>query len=314
MTRHGAGLLLFAVACGGEPANSGRDQPIVVRGGSFKEGTVPGTPPLTSDEIADGAEPTGSHVTVVDSQNNVLRPGQVGKGLSGRATDDASSVALQLKDQGEGFWVVPLGPADPAVPGELTWSVSLDVAHDVPPGLHTLLLAALDEEGRAGTQFALPVCVRSPIPDNLHACDPSIPPPAAVVSLGWDANIDLDLLVVTPENKFVDPKHPSTSTDGELEDGDGLFDHDGLAHCELTGARRENLVFSSKPKPGVYYVFVNLFDGCGLPATRFDVSVHLAQGDPPEQVEVLHFDGEVLAAQANGGTGLGTYVTEFTIQ
>lgn len=300
-------MALSLVACGGEPADTGLDEPIILRLATFKEGELPGEPPLTTEQIEDGVAPTGSRVTIVDSQNNVLRPGQTGKTLSGRATDDSTAVGMRIDGQGEGYWITTLGPPDPSAPGELTWKASLDVAHDLEPGLYTLLLAGIREDGTAGTQFALPVCVRSAVPDNFHACNPDLAPPAAVFSLAWDANVDLDLLVVTPSGKFVDPKHPTTSTDGEVDEGDGIFDHDGLGNCVI-GNRRENLVFQEKPEKGTYYVFVNVFDGCGVPATRFDFTLHL------DAVEALRVSGEALGALANGGTELGTYVTEFIIQ
>jgi hypothetical protein len=299
---------LFAalVSCG-EPALSGLDEPIVIDRARFKEGELPVDPARVTPKV-----------TIVDSVNNILRRGQTGKVVAGRVTDDASAIGVVLGDEGTGYWLAPLGAADPQAPGELTWSLSLDVAHDVKTGLQPLRFAALDGDGNGGPVFELPVCVVPDVPDNLNACDPAIPPPGAVVSLEWDADVDLDLVVYTPEGKFVDPKHPSTALpeEGEIDpaDADGVFDHDGFAGCEANGARRENLVFQAKPSPGVYYVFVTLFDACDASSVRYRASLHLPSGEPATLGEVLHVEGELLADQEQGGVGLGSFTTEFLIQ
>jgi len=309
----------------GDPGLLGEDEPIRVRSASFHEGDLPGSPPLAPEAIAAGAPLTGSHVTIVETRNSVLRPGQAAKNLSGRATDDAVALGVQLAGEGSGHWVLPLGPADPAAPGELTWALSMDVAHDAPPGLHTLLFAAIDDQGGAGTQFAVPVCITDDAPDNLHACDPTIPAPAVIVSLEWDADADLDLRVITPTGKLVDPKHPSTALpneDDEIEPkpSDGVFDHDAHPECRPVGGHRENLVFQEKPMPGVYYVFVGLFDPCDEASARFRVSLETSSaaggnGDPPGPlVEQFAIAGGVSAVQADAGDAFGLFVTEFVIQ
>src|SRR5690348_17358322 len=92
----GAALLLL-VGCGdGEPALSGLDEPIRVTTAMFKPGELPGSAP--------GSGASGPKVTVIESANNVLRPGQAGKTLSGRATTDASAVAARLEGLGTGYW------------------------------------------------------------------------------------------------------------------------------------------------------------------------------------------------------------------
>ena len=233
------------------------------------------------------------------------------------------ALGVQLEGEGTGHWVVPLGSPDPAAPGELLWQIGLDVAHDAPVGPQRLLFAAIDAEGDAGTQFALPVCVLGDVPDNRAACDPAAAPPAAVFSLAWQNDADLDLVVVTPEGKFVDPKHPTTAppsdgTDDDEDDGlrpgDGAFDVDGMSACNPAGGRRENLVFQEKPRPGTYYLFVRLFDACDEAGASFVASVHLAEGEPPQQREVLRVPGHVQTVHAQGGDDLGLFVTQLTIQ
>jgi hypothetical protein len=304
----------------GDPGLLGEDEPIRLRLASFHAGELPGDPPLAPEAIAAGTPLAGSHVTIVETRSSVLRPGQAAKSLSGRATDDAVALGVQLKGEGTGHWVVPLGPADPATPGELIWAISMDVAHDAPAGLHTLLFAALDAQGGAGTQFAVPVCVTDDTPDNLHACDPTIAAPALVFSLEWDTDVDLDLRIVTPSGKLVDPKHPTTALpneEGEVEpqEVDGIFDHDALSACNPVGGHRENLVFQQKPAAGVYYLFVGMFDACGQPAARFHASIEAANTDPPGPlVEQFAISGAVTAAQVDAGETFGLFVTEILVQ
>ena len=129
-----AGALVFAHACNdGDPGLLGTDEPVRVRMATFHEGDLPGAPPLPAEAVGEGAPLAGSHVTIVETRNSVLRPGQAAKSLSGRATADAVALGVQLAGEGTGHWVVPLGPADPATPGELTWAISLDVSHEAPP-------------------------------------------------------------------------------------------------------------------------------------------------------------------------------------
>jgi hypothetical protein len=306
--------LLVAAGCGGEPSLIGLEEPIRVTGATFHEGELPGRPP--------GSGAAGPRPTVLESVNNVLRPGQGGKTVSGRTTADASAVALRLEGLGTGFWTLPVGAPDPQANGELTFSVAYDVAPDAKPGPGRLLFAAVDEAGRSGEQAALDVCIAAPIPDNLNACDPKRKPPAAVLSLAWDTGADVDLVLVTPAGKIVDAKHPSTAaSDGTSvkpdAEKDGILDRDANAACAGDRTRRENVVWKSKPAPGTYLVYANLWSACGEAGARFVLSLYLAEpaGNGNERlVEKLSVPGRLIAEDANGGSGPGLYVTAFSIQ
>lgn len=312
MRRAIAILAAALLGCSGEASPTGFGEPIRVLDGVFKAGPLPGSPPV------DGGEPVKPTVTAVNSVNNILRPGQGGKGLGGVVTDDASGVAVRFPDLGTGYWLVVPGAPDVSAPDALTFSMNLDVAADAPPGLHTLRFAAVNEMGEAGTQTDLLVCIDSPIPDNFNACDPSIPPPQAVLSLSWDAQVDLDLVVVTPSGQVVDAKHRSTAP---LADGgvtidpmkDGVIDRDSNAGCALD-ARRENLVWQGAPAAGQYLVYVNLFSACARDAVRFTVALHRAEpaDGGSTLVKKLEQSGELLAIDANGGATKGLYVTAFS--
>ncbi|MFT3773687.1 MAG: hypothetical protein QM820_50580 [Minicystis sp.] len=306
-------LALAWLGCSGEASPTGFGEPIRVLEGVFKAGDLPGTPPV------DGGTPAKPNVTAVNSANNILRPGQASKSLTGVVTDDASAVAVRFADLGTGYWLVVPGAPDVSAPDALTWAMSFDVAADVPPGLHTLRFAAVDDKGVAGTQTDVLVCVDAPIPDNLNACDPSLAPPAAVLSLTWDAAVDLDLVVVLPSGQVVDAKHRSTApiTDAGVQPDpkkDGVIDRDSNGACVIDGIRRENLVWQSEPTAGQYLVYANLFSACGQQAVRFTVTLYRAQqaDGGSALVETSKQSGELLAIDANGGANNGLYVTSFS--
>ncbi len=314
-----AAAIALASGCSSETSPLALGEPIVVRSASFKAGSLPGVLPASG---SDAGPPPGSRVTVVDSVNNVLHAGQSGKALSGRTTDDALSIGARFGDLGTGFWIVPTGAPDPTNPGELTWAFTYDIARDAPPGLHPLLLAAIDSNSNAGEETRLDTCITRPIPDNLNACDPTIVPPFAVLSLSWDADVDLDLVVVAPDGRVIDPKHPTTA---EGVDGgapvpnpakDGVLDRDSNAGCTIDATRRESLVWQARPGDGDYLVYANLFSACGQQAVRFTATLSFAEAtgaDTWTLTDKLSASGELLANDANGGAAIGLYITDFSI-
>jgi hypothetical protein len=314
---------LGALGCGnGQQSTLGPSQPFRVRGAQFMSGALPGDPP------PDGGRPMAEEggpplVTAADLNSSVAIQGQAGKGVSGRATANSRSVGIALDDVSSGYWVVPTRILD-LVTGELTWSATLDFDRSIPPGLHPLRFVAFDENGNPGTQITSKFCIAGLVPDNLSACEPSVAPPAAVISLSWDANADLDLQVVTPEGIVVTPKHPSTlppagdaGADAAAPSGAlGTIDRDSNANCVVDGVRVENLVFQKDAPEGTYQIFANLFDSCKQPSVRFDVAVYGAE--PSADTEggkelrlYYHRGGELLDSQVNPTADRGLFVTEF---
>jgi hypothetical protein len=231
-------------------------------------------------------------------------------------------VALRLLDLGSGYWLFPVGAPDPTAQGEYAWSARVDFAREIPSGEHELLLAALDRNGHAGAQFSSRLCFTSPLGDD-SVCDPRQAPPAAVLSLSWDAGADLDLRVITPAGKIVDAKHPSTALAADAGaavdvtgPGVGVLDRDSVRACVADGVQRENLIFASEPAAGSYSLYANLYDGCGLPGARFTLSVHRAipdaDGGAARLTETFRRSGVLLAGDANAGAELGMFVTTFS--
>jgi hypothetical protein len=320
-------LALSVCACAGENPTRGASEPIRVydvllkEQAQFKSGKLPGRRPLTDAEVAQGAKPVTPNITSLTSQNGVTSAGATGKVLTGRASPTAAAVGVEFVGAGSGYWLVPTGSPDPMNNGELAFSITVDFSDGVPTGNQRMRFVALDEAGRAGTQFDQPLCIAPLIPDNLNACRATIAPPALVLSLDWDRSVDLDLELLTPEGKFVDPKHPSTApSEGDggiptpLPPDVGVLDRDSNAGC-VDGHQHEDLVFQEKPPKGHYLVYANLFDSCGEAAVRFVLSFHASQtGKRPgtfEVVETYRTSGEILGMQENGGSGRGLYLTEF---
>jgi hypothetical protein len=303
----------LAYACSSSPPSTlGLTEPLRVRGGAFHEGELPGAAPDS------GA--AGPSITTVESLNNVVRQFQANKSFTGRTSTDGVSVGLRFGDVGTGYWVLPVDAPDPQANGELTWQAISDIG-ELTPGLHPLRIVAFNNSGVAGAQTEIPLCVSSPVPDNLHACDPTKAPPAAVLALTWDTDVDLDLRVLTSFGKTIEAKTPSSALpDGGKTNpaatGVGVLDGDSNANCVLDGRRREQVVWQTAPTAGTYQVYANLFDSCGQASVRFHVTLYrrteASPGNGGDLAVVLERDAALLRDDANGGAAPSTFVTELT--
>jgi hypothetical protein len=303
---------LFVAGCGGERLTEGADEPLRVQGAQFFKGDLPGSRPLNLEEVKAGKEPKKPFSTTPEIAGRLLSASEASVGLSGTASQDSYAVALKLDKLGTGYWVLPVGSPDPFNNNDLSWSARVDLA-DVPAGLHQLRVAALDEANRAGTQRSLELCIRSPVPDNLNACDPTIEPPRLVASLAWDSSADLDLSVLTPSGEVINYAHVN---DAKKTDTPGQFSGDAGTGCIPSGSRHESVVWQAKPAKGIYYIYVNLSDPCEDGATPFEVTTHVSKrrGEEFELVESYRTASELLSVQANGGATLGTFITEFVVE
>lgn len=282
-----AAVLLLVLGCESQRAPSGLEEPLRARGAQFIEGELP--------TVVEGPV-----VTSVVTQNAVLLSGQGAKVFSGRAQDVASSIAVRFAEIGTGYWVFPLGGPDPQFPGELVWNTSFDFAPSAPPGLRTLLFAAIDAGGRAGPSVALSICVASSLPDNLHVCDPNRAPPAVVVSLAWDRDADLDLVLVSADGQEMRAKTAPRS-------GDTFADRDSLASCVPDNTRTEHIVFTDRPR-GRFAMYASLFDACGEHAVRFTAEVYEAENG--SLVRKAQRSGTMIDLDANAGQDRGLFVFE----
>ena len=316
-------LALAACACSDEVLTAGATEPIRVydaqldEAARFKSGTLPGKRPLSDAEVAQGVKPATPNITSLICRTGDLRRGN-GKVLRASFCD-GSRIAIGFVGAGSGYWLVPAGSPDPQQ-RRARIHVTVDFNDGVPTGSQHLRFVALDDAGRRGlSSISRSASLRSS--RTTSTCRATIAPPALVVSLDWDRPVDLDLEVVTPDGKLVNPKHPSTAPSEETEvfrrppDDVGVLDRDSNGGCFIDGHQLENLVFQEKPSKGHYLVYANLFDSCGEDAVRFDLSFHASQAGKQagtfEVVETYSTRGEILQMQENGGRGKGLYVTEF---
>jgi hypothetical protein len=308
-------IALVAAGCGGEPITQGLTEPIRVLGAQFRSGPLPGDPPLTLEQLAEGAQLVRPYPTPPEVAGRIVNAGELDFPVNGRASADTYAVAFQIAGAGTGYWLVPVSAPDPSNNDELTWSATLDLGPALGPGLRRLRVAAVDAAGRSGTQRELELCVRSPVPDNLNGCDATLQPPALVVSLTWDDPADLDLSIIASDGTIVDRANTRGSGAGTAG---AQLERDVHAGCLSAGAPRENVIWQTPPAPGVYSVYVNLYDGCGELSVPFTLSSHVSEepADSPgqyRQIETFRSAGALTSFAANGGGQRGLWVTELEI-
>ncbi len=310
-----AALALVLAGCTGVSADLGLDEPLRVPNARFVEGPLPGLAP--DDEST--ATPA---ITSVEFASTVIRLGQANKQVAGRTSTEAVAVAVAFTGLGTGYWVSTLGPPDPTEGNELTWKVDASIGWDVPVGPGSIDIVAIDAAGNAGKQHRTDVCVRADLIDN-STCDAALAPPDTVIALSWDTNVDLDLVVRTPEGKLVSSAAPSTIAHAppimpsELSgDGVGVLDRDSNGACRIDAINREALVWKTAPHAGAYLIYANLNDACGQASVRFTATLYRAKtlDDGTKQlVEVSRQGGRLFADAADGGVGPGLFLLQLAL-
>jgi hypothetical protein len=315
-------LALIAACDAGQSPVTGIGEPIQVLNGQFIEGPLPGAPASDGGgaRAAADAGPGALSILGVMFASTQVVPGVAGKSFSGNVTDDAAAVGVRIAGMGTGYWIVPVGPPDAMIAGALTFSISASFQASDAPGLHELQFVAIGAAGNAGKQFDLQVCIDSRIPDNGHACDPNTPPPAAVFSLRWDTNFDLDLHVVTPDGVDYTPEtpygEPLEAGARSAPSGAPYIDRDSLRACVPDGLRQEDLIFPDALPKGVYEIYVDPYAACGQTAVHFTFTVYQSTGKCPncELRAAPSTSGELLASQVTGGVGPPLFVKELFVQ
>jgi hypothetical protein len=294
-------LTATLVACDSEPYDVGLDEPIVVQRAELKHG-----------ELSEGPEERAT-ITSLQLNFGVLQQGASNVSLSGRTTGDAYSVAIRFEGLGSGYWVKPVGAPDPTLPDELTFDFSFQAAYDIEPGMHTFLAVAFDEAGRPGPGYTIPVCVVSDLPDNRNACDDTREPPPAIISLTWNADVDLDLIIEGPGGIRYDRSHRS-ELDGDTELW-GL-DLDGSTGCLVDGRRRENFVLHELPEEGsTFLAYASFFDACSKQSVRFELTVYRSRRWPDGTYSLEaepSVRSQFVRAQQNGGVATPLYLRAVT--
>ncbi len=305
--------LIAILACDkGLTRTLGLDEPIRVHGAQFIAGPLPGSPP--------DAGSGGAKITAFSVADPTVLPGQANKAINGRTSTEAVSVALRFVDLGTGFWVLPVGTEDTQFPGEYTWQATSDfnplAARS--PGNHPVRVVAIDANGNAGDAQEFTLCLAPWIPDNGSTCNTTKTPPALVISLAWDAPVDIDLGVIGPDGKLTNAKSPSTIAPdaGVLDPTAGVIDRDSLSSCVEDSLRQEDLVFQQAPPSGtVFDVYANLFDACGQRGASFVATAYTFSNGLPVAGQTAK--GVFTSYDANGGVVAGsavagTYLFSFT--
>jgi hypothetical protein len=279
---------VLVAGCAGVTADPGVSAQIRVGGAQYYEGAMP----APASDVA---------VTSIDSLNNTIWPGQVGKTLSGRVASAGRAVAIGFAGDA-GYWIVPAGAADLNIPDELTWSAKASFADDLTVGMHELDVVGVDADGHFGQPATLVFTVRD---RQLDLQDTRL-----AVALKWDTEADLDLHLVLPGdppiivwsgnlNSYVPPA-PGDPVDPAASAAGGILDADSNAQCAIDGRREENIVWrgpTAIPPPGTYTVLVDTFSLCAAATAHWSVDV-FGGGDPASQA---HAEGTVTDADTRGG-------------
>ena len=253
------GLLGLAfLACGASVKDDpGSDAYLRVPGASFVRGPMPAGAP--------GAPGVASIVLV----NAFIRPSLVDYPIAGALGSGATAAAIGLEGD-VGYWIVVAGPPDVATPADPSFDATATFAAGIVPGQYTLVVRAVDAEGRFGP----------PRTQTLMAhASPSAPAGDLVITLTWDTESDMDLHVVDPSGQEIfhgamSDQPPPFAPQPEAGSY-GHLDWDSNANCVLDGKRQESVIWPGRPPAGRYVVRVDAASLCGAPIAHYDVEALL---------------------------------------
>lgn len=300
----GALLSVLALGCG-DLQIAGLDEPLRVEGATFHSGKPP--------ESVIGE---GPRVTTISLSLGTIPSGGQGVRVEGNVTEDAHAIALFLVGHGSGYWVMPVQGLDPAAPGERIFQGRLNFG-EIPPGIQSLRIVALDEHGNSGGHQDRPFCVLNPVFDNGNACNPSNDPPELVVSLVFDNSADVDLILTGYDGTIVDAKHPVGGSGDRLDPTAPRLDRDSNTRCVPDGLNRENIYIRELPDdPDAWWeVYVDLFHACGFKSITYAVEIYrrAENEDGTKRLDLVERNvGFLRAEDAAGATGGRIYVTTLT--
>jgi hypothetical protein len=119
------------------------------------------------------------------------------------------------------------------------------------------------------------------------------------VSISWDADSDVDLHVVDPNDNEVYWRDDEVASGGKL-------DLDSNADCELDHKRNENITWESAPS-GTYTVRVDYYRACDIPKTNYVVTIQVV-GQPTKT-----FHGTFTGEGDQGDEGAGKQIATFAV-
>lgn len=288
----------------------GLDEPIRVERATFVEGAVP-------DSTEEGSGDGLPRVTSVDLVSAIFYPNQVRRRISGRTTENATAIGIAIEDESRGAWVLPTLGLDVLAPGERSFEASATIGN-LEPGLYRLVLVAFDAQRRAGPPRNFEICLASELPDNLNGCDRAAKPPAAIVTLTWNSQADVDLVLLGPGGEVLEARRPfGASTEGAIpaellrDPTIPRFDRDSNADCRVDGRRRETVVFPEPPASGTWLIHARLTNACGASSVYASAEVlrRSEHGDGTWSLVSTGTAGTPFTAdQVEQAGGIGTYL------
>jgi hypothetical protein len=249
----------------------------------------------------------GPEVTQVLTPQIAVRRGEGTVQLGGRLGPEGVSLLVHAVGDAHHWQVAPAG-FDFVIADELLFGAELEFSHAIASDEVDVELQAVDAQGRVG-----PAVVRT------FEVSSDVPPSELLVSMAWDAPVDLDLHVELPSGVVVGPKNTNayepipgmiTPPDGAMLGG--YHDYDSNQHCGLDLRNRENVVWEIAPPPGRYRVFAELFSACDAAAVNFEVAVLRGQDSIAEAGASMYaFDAR---KHARDDDPPGLLVLEFEVE
>jgi hypothetical protein len=279
------------LACGSSVSDDpGTNAYLRVPGSAFVRGSMPAG--------STGAPGVASIVLL----NSIIHADSVGYPISGALDPGATAAAVGL--QGDvGYWIVPAGLPNVAMPMAPSFAATATFAAGIVPGSYTLVVQAVDAQGHFGLPRNQILTAQS---------SPSAPTGDLVVTLTWDTESDMDLHVIDASG--VDIFHGAMSDQPppfapQPEAGSyGHLDWDSNANCVIDGKRQESVVWPNAPPSGSYVVRVDAASLCGQPIAHWTVEATL------DGTALGEAQGVAVDASTRGPHDQGAGVTALTLR
>lgn len=287
-----AGTLPFVASCGSDSTrpNSGTVQDYITAVSTFN-GSLTGTYHAGSPPAAGG----GPTVTTESSGATILGGSKL---VTVNSSTPYSTLIISVQGA-DGYYEIDgitaaaaalRSPADggTAAVGTTSGSVVLTLSQTLPANSFTAQIAGGTSASDIGPYASVPLTITQVGTGDVQ------------VSVSWDAPSDVDLHVVDPSGEEIYYANPSSASGGSL-------DLDSNAACDIDNKDNENITWPTGKAPrGTYTVRVDYFDGCGVSATNYIVTVHVT-GKSPQT-----FSGSFNGSGDQGGAGAGKLITTFT--
>ena len=313
----GAGLVGLP-GCQGEQPSTGSNNLLRVKGAQRMDGHISA---IAGDAPVQVTAPTSGKSQVYAGQQDVLLTGSVGP------TDEtgplASAVAVGI-DEEDSYWVLPAPDRDSAASYLMNFRAALSFSPDLDPAL----FSTDDQTGTPKVSVVLMSITNGVMgasrPYDFHILTQTAPTGDLVVSLSWDAPVDLDIHVVAPlpdgngtievwaKNPSALPAEgtPGAPVDSMARKAGGYLDCDSNAACQIDNLDRENVVWTGAAPAGHYIGRVDAFSLCGLKSTSWHMMAY-------QRGRIVQDTwGTITSAQAamTHSTGSGMTAFEFDVQ